>query len=243
MRLLSLSPSTTELLIALGVTIEQKPDEDSGLTQADFERAMHGRAAHGLHITKWHQLVGVDRESMFPEEVQELPHIDFQNFSAVTMEELNVDLVFLDASATDQVRSIIDSCEISMIEQNPDSLHQFYEDIRSLGLMLQLEDEARGLCLQMQQGFNEVKRKGGLLPRKFMIHFQEISAPWLDEICSFAGARLTGNRDEADLIVVPEKREGDERFRIVDRELLEVAGPRLVEGCQRLFGWGFERLH
>ena len=31
--------------------------------------------------------------------------------------------------------------------------------------------------------------------------------------------------------------------RVIDDSLLNRPGPRLVEGCQRLYGWGFEMLH
>jgi len=59
--------------------------------------------------------------------------------------------------------------------------------------MLHVESKAAALVLEMQQGFNDVKKKSGLLPRRLKVYIEEWHNPpfasgnWVPEVARVAG--------------------------------------------------------
>ena len=81
----------------------------------------------------------------------------------------------------------------TVIFEDPRTLHQIYEWIRALGAIFDRRKEADALILKMQQGFNDVKKKAALLPKKPRVYIEEWHQPpfasgnWVPEMISCAG--------------------------------------------------------
>ena len=257
MRIASLSPAITEILFALG-------QEEN--------------------------IVCTDQFSDFPEGTKDIVHLrDHQNISIEDLRAQEADLILTSTVIQEDLMNLLrqgfEGQSMSVAHFDPRTLNGIYECIRNLGVMLECEKEASDLVKKMQEGFNDVKKKAGLLPRRLKLYVEEWPNPpfasgnWVPEIVRMAGGdqmqiakpgelspEVTFEQVQdwsPDLIVLSWcgagtsvdakslflEREGwenlvdENNIFVIDDSLLNRHGPRLVEGCQRLYGWMFELLH
>ncbi|MDA1208659.1 MAG: ABC transporter substrate-binding protein [bacterium] len=232
------------------------------------------------------QIVCTDQFSNYPESVKYLPHLkDHQNVDISSLMEFEPELVITSTIIQEKLATQMKDRGLSVVHQDYRTINTLYEGIRELGLILSVEDMAEALVLRMQQGFKDVKRKSGLLPRRPRVYIEEWHQPpmasgnWVPEVTHIAGCEQFPisagelSREvtleevvafDPDMIVISwcgagtlvdptllKEREGwdvlravqDDAIRVIDDSLLNRPGPRLVEGAQRLYGWGFELLH
>jgi ABC-type hemin transport system substrate-binding protein len=183
------------------------------------------------------QIVCTDKFSDYPEEAQSIAHV--KDHTAVDPRELydhEVELVLTLSVAQEKVAEQLRARDFSVSHHDPRTIHDIYEMIHNLGMILQVEDKAKGLVLQMQQGFKDVKRKSGLLPRRLRVYIEGCSDSWVTEVAHIAGVELTLDKTSADFSVAA-------GGRIIDKAILQRPGPRLVDGARYLYGWAFENLH
>lgn len=253
MRIASLSPATTEILFALGLS---------------------------------EQIVCIDQFSNFPEEARDIPHArDHMKVDPEELRGFDAELVFTATPVQKKLADVLKAADFSVVHHDPREINAIYEMIRNLGMMLQVEQKAEELVLSMQQGFKDVKRKAGLLPKRLKVYIEEWHDPpfasgnWVPEVAHIAGltqfpvAAGQLSREvslsevqafDPDMIVISwcgagslaEKelftsREGwgdlravrDKALYVIDDSLLNRPGPRLVDGARHLYGWAFEKLH
>ena len=266
MRIASLSPAVTEILFAL-------------------ERQK--------------LIVCTDHFSDVPAAVRSIPHLrGHQNIDIESLRIHKPDIVFTSTLVQQRLAEELTMHDFAVIHQDPRSLADVYESIRSIGALLDCSARAEALIGQMQQGFNDTKRKAGLLGRRLKVYVEEwhnpsmVSGNWVPEIISLAGGipfPLSVQQDlssthsllkknpvsrevtvqevqnfDPDLIILSicgagmaaskellTKREGWASLRavqnahvfVVDDSLLNRAGPRLIDGAKRIFGWCFQVVH
>src|SRR3989344_8671118 len=163
MRIASLSPATTEILFGLGV----------------------GKA---------HEIVCVDQFSNLPDVAKTLPHLrDHMKVDPEALKRYQPDIIFTATVIQEELSKQLKAAGLSVIHQDPRTLHQIYESIFQIGGLFSLEDAARALVLTMQQGFNDVKRKAiHLIPRPH-VYVEEWHDPpyasgnWVPEVARIAG--------------------------------------------------------
>ena len=163
MRIASLSPATTEILFGSGV----------------------GKA---------HEIVCVDQFSNFPDVAKTLPHLrDHMKVDPEALKRYQPDIIFTATVIQEELSKQLKAAGLSVIHQDPRTLHQIYESIFQIGVLFSLEDAARALVLTMQQGFNDVKRKAiHLIPRPH-VYVEEWHDPpyasgnWVPEVARIAG--------------------------------------------------------
>ena len=141
------------------------------------------------------EIVCVDRFSNFPEEVKALSHLkDHQKVRTEDVQSFSPELVLTGTVVQERLAAELKKAGLAVVHQDPRTLHQIYESIRALGALLGCDKEAESVILTMQQGFNDVKKKAALLPRKTRIYIEEWHDPpfasgnWVPEIARFAGA-------------------------------------------------------
>jgi iron complex transport system substrate-binding protein len=182
-------------------------------------------------------IVCTDECSDFPEEAQSIAHV--KDATAVDPRELydhEVELVFTLSKQQENAAEQLRARDFSVSHHDPHTINDIYEMIHNLGMMLQVEDKAKELVLQMQQGFKDVKRKSGLLPSRQRVYIEDCSDSWLTEVAHIAGVEVVLDESTADFSVA-------EGGRIIEKALLQRPGPRLVDGARYLYGWAFENLH
>lgn len=182
-------------------------------------------------------IVCTDQFSNFPEEVGNIPHLTgHAKIDLRDIRDHEVDLVFTLGEVQEELGEQLKQIDFSVSHHNPRTINAVYEMIRNLGMILQVENKAAELVLQMQQGFKDVKRKSGLLPRRQRVYIEGCKEPWVTEVAHIAGLELISDETNADFVV-------SNNGRIIDEALLNRPGPRLAEGCRYLYGWAFEVLH
>ena len=150
------------------------------------------------------EIVCVDRFSNFPEEVKALSHLkDHQKVRTEDVQSFSPELVLTGTVVQERLAAELKKAGLAVVHQDPRTLHQIYESIRALGALLGCDKEAESVILTMQQGFNDVKKKAALLPRKTRIYIEEwpalpnksgghdppfASGNWVPEIARLAGA-------------------------------------------------------
>lgn len=135
-----------------------------------------------------------DQFSDFPAEAKDIPHVkDHINIDPRELYTHEVDLVFTATVIQEKLAEQLKGADFSVSHHDPRTINQVYEMIRNIGMMLQVEQKAEDLVLRMQQGFNDVKRKASLLPRKQRVYIEEWHQPpfasgnWVPEIAHIAG--------------------------------------------------------
>lgn len=141
-----------------------------------------------------HQIVCTDQFSNFPQEATQIPHVhDHMKVRPEDLLEYEADLVFTSTPVQEKLAELLRARGFSVVHQDPRTIHAIYESIRSIGMLLECEKEAELLILSMQQGFNDVKRKSTLLPKKLKVYIEEWHDPpfasgnWVPEVAHFAG--------------------------------------------------------
>ncbi len=139
-------------------------------------------------------IVCTDQFSNFPEEATDIPHVkDHMNVDPKQLYEYEVDVIFTSTAVQQKLSEELKRQGFSVVHQDPRTLHAVYESISAIGTMFEREKEAKDLILSMQQSFNGVKKKAGLLPKKLKVYIEEWHQPpfasgnWVPEVARFAG--------------------------------------------------------
>lgn len=159
-----------------------------------------------LHLQD--QIACTDQFSNFPEAAKALPHVkDHQAVQPEELYEYEVDLVITSTVIQEKLAAELRARNFSVTHFDPRTIHEIYEVIRSVGVLFEVEKQASDLILHMQQGFNDVKRKAGLLSRKPKVYIEEwpafaasqassgkhsppfASGNWVPEVARFAGCQ------------------------------------------------------
>jgi len=142
------------------------------------------------------QIVCTDQFSNFPEEAQHIPHVkDHMNVRSEDLREYDVDLVFTSTVIQEKLSAQLTKENFSVVHQDPRTIVALYDSIRILGVLFQKESEAEDIILSFQQGFNDVKKKAGMLPRKPKVYVEEwnnppmVSGNWVPEVVRYAGGQ------------------------------------------------------
>jgi len=142
------------------------------------------------------QIVCTDQFSNFPEEARGISHLkDHIDINPKKLYEYEADLIFTATVIQQKLADRLKAAGFSVVHQDPRTINALYEMIRNLGVMLQVEGKAEELVLHMQQGFNDVKKKSALLPRKLNVYIEEwhdppyASANWVPEVAHIAGVQ------------------------------------------------------
>lgn len=140
------------------------------------------------------KIVCTDQFSDFPEAAKEIPHM--RGMVRVDPEELRKyepEIVMLGTSIQTKLADQLRSMDFSVLHEDPRSLADIYAWIRQIGILLSSEPRAEALVQTMQQGFNETKRRAGLLQRKPRVYVEEWHHPpmasgnWVPEVVRIAG--------------------------------------------------------
>jgi iron complex transport system substrate-binding protein len=141
-------------------------------------------------------IVCTDQFSNFPEEARDIPHLkDHMDIHPQKLLEFEADLIFTATVIQQKLADKLKAVDLSVVHQDPRTINAVYEMIRNLGVILQVEDKAAQLVLQMQQGFNDVQKKSGLLPRRLKVYIEEWHDPpfasgnWVPEVAHIAGVQ------------------------------------------------------
>lgn len=140
------------------------------------------------------RIVCTDQCSNFPDEAREIPHVkDHVNVDPRELQEYEVELVFTATAIQQKLADRLQLLDMPVVHFDPRAINEVYDMIRTLGTMLQVDDKAKELVLSMQQGFNDVKRKAALLPRRLRVYIEEWHDPpfasgnWVPEVARIAG--------------------------------------------------------
>ena len=141
-------------------------------------------------------IVCVDQFSNFPEEAKSIPHVrDHMKVNPDELRGFGADIVFTCTVIQEKLAAKLKADGFSVVHQDLRTINAIYAGIRSLGVILDCRDRAEALVLSMQQGFNDVKRKAALLPKKLKIYIEEWHQPpyasgnWVPDVARFAGVQ------------------------------------------------------
>lgn len=145
-------------------------------------------------------IVCTDQFSNFPEEAQDIPHVkDHVNIHPQELYDFEADLIFTATVIQQELAAKLRASDFSVVHQDPRTINAIYEMIRNLGVILQVEKEAAQLVLEMQQGFNDVKKKSGCMygtetrGSPLRVYIEEWHNPpfasgnWVPEVARVAG--------------------------------------------------------
>ncbi len=139
-------------------------------------------------------IVCTDKFSDFPEAASALPKLpEHQRIDPEALKTFTPDIVFTSTLVQARLAEELKKQGFTVIHQDPRSIGDLYETIRAIGMLLDCSPRAHALIETLQQGFNDTKRKSGLLPRKPRIYVEEwhnppmVSGNWVPEIVRLAG--------------------------------------------------------
>ena len=139
-------------------------------------------------------IVCTDQFSNYPDATKDIPHVrDHVNVHPKDLYEYEADLVFTSTVIQEKLAEQLKAQDFSTVHFDPRTINGVYDMIRSIGLMMQCDDKAKGLVLSMQQAFNDVKKKAAFLPKRLKVYVEEWHMPpfasgnWVPEVARFAG--------------------------------------------------------
>ncbi len=143
---------------------------------------------------KGSEIVCTDQFSNFPLEAKALPHLkDHQKIHPEALGKFSPELVLTGTVVQEKLAAMLKAADFGVVHQDPRTLLQIQESIRQLGAIVDAEQEASRVILDMQQAFNAVKTKARLLPKKPKVYIEEWHLPpmasgnWVPEIVKIAG--------------------------------------------------------
>jgi len=141
-----------------------------------------------------HQIVCTDQFSNYPEDARKIPHVkDHAKISIESLLPHSPDLILTSTVIQERLANDLRAQGMSVIHQDPRTINEIYESIRALGAILDLEQMASEIILSMQQGFNDVKKKASLLPKRPKVYIEEWHLPpmasgnWVPDVARVAG--------------------------------------------------------
>ena len=148
------------------------------------------------------EIVCVDQFSNFPNEAKSFPHLrGHQKIDAEELRKFSPELVITGTVIQEKLAHDLRSNGFGVVHQDPRTILAIYESIRQLGTILECAPKAEEVVLAMQQGFNAVKKKAALLPKKAKVYIEEwhdppmVSGNWVPEVIRIAGGQSFPIRD------------------------------------------------
>ena len=139
-------------------------------------------------------IVCTDQFSDVPDAAKAIPHLrDHQKIDAEALRQFQPDIVFTATLVQEKLAEKLRSEQFAVVHQDPRSILEIYDSIRQIGTILACEPRAQALIAEMQQGFNDTKRKSGLFFRKPKVYIEEWHHPpmasgnWVPEVVRIAG--------------------------------------------------------
>lgn len=140
------------------------------------------------------KIVCTDKFSDYPEAARVLPKLpEHQKIDPEELKAFAPELVFTSTLVQARLAEELKKSGFAVIQQDPRSIGDLYESIRAIGMLLDCMPRAHALVETLQQGFNDTKRKSGLLPRKPRVYIEEwhnppmVSGNWVPDLIKLAG--------------------------------------------------------
>ncbi len=140
------------------------------------------------------KIVCTDTFSDYPDAARAIPKLPgHQNIDPDALKPFNPELVFTSTLVQAHLAEELKKAGFAVIHQDPRSIGDLYETIRMIGVLLDCSPRAHALVATLQQGFNDTKRKSGLLFKKPRVYVEEwhhppmVSGNWVPEIIKLAG--------------------------------------------------------
>lgn len=109
-------------------------------------------------------IVCTDHFSDYPDEVQQIPHLkDHQAIAVEAVLDYEPELVFTSTVVQAKLAEQLKAEDVAVVHFDPRCINDTYNVIRQLGMLLQVEERASTVIREMQEGFNDVKRKAHVL--------------------------------------------------------------------------------
>jgi len=139
-------------------------------------------------------IVCTDQFSDTPSEVAEIPHLkDHQKVKTDDIRAYTPDLVFTSTLIQEKLAEKLKKDGLGVVHQDPRSIAEIYASIREIGQLLDCSARAETLIAEMQQGFNQVKKKTGFFQKRPKVYVEEwhnppmVSGNWVPEVVKMAG--------------------------------------------------------
>jgi iron complex transport system substrate-binding protein len=174
-------------------------------------------------------IVCTDHFSDHPSEARSLLHLkDHQKIDPEALRTFLPEVVFTSTLVQAKLAESLRSEGFGVVHQDPRSVLEVYESIRQIGTILGCEPRAHALIETMQQGFNDTKRKSGLLSRKPRVYIEEwhhppmVSGNWVPDIVKIAGGTPFSLPSEAGRNA-PSRTVSLEEIQVFDPELIVLS--------------------
>ncbi len=139
-------------------------------------------------------IVCTDKFSDYPEAAKAIPKLpEHQNIDPMDLRFFKPEIVFTSTLVQKKLAEHLKKEDFAVIHQDPRSIGDLYENIRTIGMLLDCSPRAHALIETLQQGFSDTKRKSGLLSRKPRVYVEEwhhppmVSGNWVPELIKLAG--------------------------------------------------------
>ncbi len=140
------------------------------------------------------KIVCTDKFSDFPDAAKAIPKLlEHQKIDPEALRVFSPEVVFTSTLVQAELAEHLKKEGFAVIHQDPRSIGDLYENIRSIGIVLDCTPRAEALIATLQHGFSDTKRKSGLLFRKLRVYVEEwhnppmVSGNWVPEIIKLAG--------------------------------------------------------
>lgn len=147
-------------------------------------------------VGKGSSIVAVDQFSNFPEDAKKVVHLaDHQRVSIAAIREHAPDLVLTGTIIQERLAQELKDAGLPVFHQDPRTLDAVMQSIIDLGIVIEAEEEAQALVMQMKEDARQLHTKAKLLPRKAKVYIEEwhlppmVSGNWVPEVLSMAGAQ------------------------------------------------------
>ena len=142
-------------------------------------------------------IVCTDQFSDEPEAARGIPHLkDHQRIHVAALSEHKPELAFTATLVQERLAGELKKAGLcAAVHFDPRSIGDVYEMIRSIGMLLSRDREARGLVQSMQNGLSALQKRAKLLPRKPKVYVEEWHPPplasgnWVPEVVKLAGGQ------------------------------------------------------
>ncbi len=140
------------------------------------------------------KIVCTDKFSDYPDAAKAIPKLpEHQNIDPEALRVFAPEIVFTSTLVQAKLAERLRNEGSGVIHQDPRSLNDLYDNIRSIGIVLDCTPRAEALIATLQHGFSDTKRKSGLLSRRLRVYVEEwhnppmVSGNWVPDIVRLAG--------------------------------------------------------
>lgn len=140
------------------------------------------------------KIVCTDKFSDYPDAARAIAKLpEHQKIDPEALRVFTPEIVFTSTLVQARLADELKKEGFAVIHQDPRSIGDLYENIRGIGILLDCTPRAEALIATLQQGFNDTKRKSGLLAHKPRVYVEEwhnppmVSGNWVPELIKLAG--------------------------------------------------------